>query len=228
MQKATRREGTERGGLGQGIYSLSELRLYLAFYASPRAGDRALYWLETALNPVDHSTRQPDYSFSDLISLFVVSELVGHGMTPAAIKRAEAWMRKRFKTARPFVNEEIATDGQSVFLRSEHAEQVENANHGGQQAHREIVGPYLRRVQYRGTDAPDWRPAVAWSPLRGVTLDPNLQFGEPVVEGTRVPTSAVAGIASVAGIREAANRLDIAVADAKAALRFERSMAALS
>lgn len=225
--QATTREGKERGGLGQGIYSLSELRLYLAFHGTPDDGDRALYWLQNALNPVDHRARQPDYSFSDLVSLLVVRELVDLGMEPHDIRDAERYLRKRFKTARPFVNQEIATDGKVVFIRSDVEDQVESANHGGgQQAHRKVVGPYLKRVRYVHTDAKDWTPAVAWSPSRGVVLNPAIQFGAPVIEGTRVPTSAVADIAGSAGVATASDRLGVRVEGAKAAVKFEQALAA--
>jgi uncharacterized protein (DUF433 family) len=228
VQATTNREGTERGGIGQGIYSLSELKLYLAFHGTPADADRALYWLENALNPVEHRVRQPDYSFSDLVSLLVVRELVRLGMQPHHIKEAESYLRKCSHTARPFVNEDIATDGKDVFIRSAVGEQVESANHGGgQQAHGEVVGPYLKRVEYARTDVKDWAPAVAWWPTDLVVLNPRVQFGEPVVDGTRVPTSAVADLASAVGTDEAAVRLTIPVKKARAAVHFEQRLAAL-
>lgn len=226
--QTTRREGTERGGIGQGIYSLAELRLYLAFYAGPEVGDRALYWLETALNPVDHQTRKPDYSFSDLISLLVVSELVGLGMQPHRIQEAEGYLRDRSRTARPFVNQEIATDGKTLFIRSDVEEQMESANHGGgQQAHGRIIGPFLKRVSYTRTADADWAPAISWSPTDRIVLSPRVQFGEPVIDGTRVPTAAVAEIAAVAGVEETTCRLSITSVAARAALDFERRLEAL-
>lgn len=226
MQEATRREGKERGGLGQGIYSLAELRLYLAFHGAPEDGDRALYWLQHALNPVDHQAREPDYSFSDLVSLLVVRELVQLGMEPHDIREAEAYLRRQFSTARPFVNQEIATDGRAIFVKREVEDQVESANHGGgQQAHGEVLGPYLTRVHYRRTSARDWSPAASWSPMDGVVLDPAVQFGAPVVEGTRVPTAALADVAAAAGVDAASDRLGVAVERAEAAVSFERALA---
>jgi len=219
-----------RGQLGQGIYSLGELRLYLAYHGGPEAGDLALYWLTNALNPVAHASHEPDYSFSDLISLLVVRELVHLGVALHEIKEAEEYMRSRFKTDRPFVSEEVATDGETVFIRSEVQEQVERANlpksqrggpRRGQQAQRKVIGPYLHRVKYS-----DGR-AVTWSPSEDVVLDPAVQFGEPVIKGTRVPTAAVAAMAEAAGIGEVANRLGLKEASARRALKFESKLSAL-
>jgi hypothetical protein len=67
-------EHPTRAQLNQGIYSLEDLRTYLAYYTGDKAaGTYALDWLTDALNPAEgHVPRRPDYAFSDLISLFVV------------------------------------------------------------------------------------------------------------------------------------------------------------
>jgi hypothetical protein len=182
-----------RGQLGQGIYSLADMRLYLAYFGEPEDGARALTWLASALNPVAHRRRQPDYSFSDLVSLFVVRELTRLGVRAARIRDAEARMRKITGVDRPFVSEDIATDGDEVFFTTEN-DQVESANESskrrtGQQTSLIVVAPYLDRVRY------DDGSAAAWSPADHVVLDPQVQFGEPVVDGSRVPTAVVADVA---------------------------------
>lgn len=212
-----------RGQLGQGIYSLAELRLFLAYHGTAEDGDRALEWLEHALNPIAHRPRQPDYSFADLISLLVVRELVSLGVKLFRIREAERYGRTTFGMDRPFVSKEVATDGTIVFYASEVPEQVETANKGGgQQVDRKVIGPYLKRVVYA-----DDGNAVAWQPTGGVMLDPTIQFGDPVVRGTRVPTSAVADIAETAGVEVAAQRLSLKLRDARSAVRFEHDLAAL-
>jgi uncharacterized protein (DUF433 family) len=214
-----------RGQLGQGIYSLADLRLYLAYYGDQRDGDRALYWLASALNPVAHRRRQPDYSFSDLISLFVVRELLRRNVKPARIRDAEARMRSISGADRPLVSEDIATDGEDVFFATERGH-VESANESrkrrtGQQTSSIAIAPYLERIRYHDGSA------SSWSPADFVELDPRVQFGEPVVEGSRVPTSAVAGLALTSGLHKAAEWLDIPAESAEAALRFEQQLAAL-
>lgn len=211
-----------RGQLGQGIYTLAELQLYLAFYGEPEDGPLALRWLGTVLNPVAHAPRQPDYSFSDLISLFVVRELLRLGVAAREIRTAEQNMRARFGLDRPFVSEEVATDGRTVFARSDVAEQLEAAGRSaGQQVDRRVIGPYLSRVQYSHGEA------SSWSPASGIHLHPAIQFGEPVVAGTRVPTAALADLAEAESVEVAADRLGVKLPAAQAAVRFERKLAAL-
>jgi uncharacterized protein (DUF433 family) len=211
-----------RGQLGQGIYSLPELRTYVAFYGTPKDGSRTLDWLSGVLLPVGHRSRRPDYSFSDLISLFVVRELIALGVAPFRIREAEDYMRRLLGTDRPFVHQDVATDGNVVWLDTEIPSQVERASHGpGQHAHRDIIGPSLRRVEYVD------RAAAWWSPVPGVVLDPTVQFGEPVVAGTRILTSIVAEAAERYAPHEAAVRLGIKPQAARSALEFERRLRAL-
>ena len=211
-----------RGQLGQGIYSLAELRLYLTFHGTPRNGELALYWLQHALNPVGHRPQEADYSFADLISLLVVRALVARDVPLHRIQEAEAYGRKLYGVDRPFVTHDLATDGRMVFYYGDNPAQVESANRGGgQQAGRELLSAYLHDVRYRDGRASTWEPADQ------VVLDPRVQFGAPVVAGTRVLTESVVEIADASGIEAASDWLDIPVVAARSATRFEHKLAAL-
>jgi uncharacterized protein (DUF433 family) len=209
-----------RGQLGQGIYSLAELRSYLAFAGVEKDGDRVLDWLGM-LNDVAHQPRQPDYSFADLVSLFVVRMLLGKGVKPRRILEAETYLRTRRQTDRPFVCDDLSTDGRFVYFDSLEGP-VDSANRGGgQQASLVVIAPYLKRVKYHEG------AAVQWSPMDHVVLNPAIQFGEPVIDGTRVLTVAVADAAAGAGVEQAAKWLAVSASAARAAVSFERRLAAL-
>lgn len=216
-----------RGEVGQGIYSLADLRVYLAYSGEPDDGELALEWLRRALNPVAHRPRQPDYSFSDLISLFVVRELRRHGLSDAAIREAEGHMRRARGTDRPFVSNDIATDGRTVFFMHDEPDQVEAANWArgqrrGQQASTKAIAPYLSRVRY-GEDG----TAEQWLPSSGVVLNPHIQFGAPVIAGSRIPTRAVADVARRYSLEQASEWLAISPGAAGAAVRFEQQLDAI-
>lgn len=223
INKGTAHIESQRGQVGQGIYSLADLRAYLSLYAGkPGSGELALDWLGSALNPVAHRPRRPDYSFSDLISLFMVRELTKLGVRPVRIREAEDHMRAVTGSDRPFVSNEIVTDGHRVFFAHEVPDQVESASHGsGQQASRPVVELYARRVHY------DEGTAVRWCPIDGVVLDPAVQFGGPTVAGTRVPTATVAESAGAVGAERASEWLGLELSQVQAALSFERKLSAL-
>jgi uncharacterized protein (DUF433 family) len=213
-----------RGDLGQGFYSLEDLRSYLGVSGESKDAHRALPWLETVLNPVAHEPRRPDYSFSDLISLFVVRFLLQKGVRPSDIREAEQYLRERWNTDRPFVSDEIKTDGRNVFYRDEVISgQIEAADMRGQQTMREVVKDRLTSVHYSEG------AAVLWMPTKHVVLDPRVQFGEPVITGTRLPTEAVAEAVRHFGVEETARRYAISETAVSSAIAFEkRRMAVLN
>jgi uncharacterized protein (DUF433 family) len=212
-----------RQALGRAFYALGDLRAYLALSGSPQDADRALPWLTTVLNPIPHTPRRPDYSFSDLISLFVVRFLLQKGVTPKAIRDAESYLRDAHQTDRPFVAEDIKTDGRNVFHRDEVISgQIEAADMRGQQTMREMVKDRLTTVHYSdGT-------AAYWTPLENVMVDPRVQFGEPVLTGTRLPTETVAEAVRHFGPTGTAERYAISPEAVSSALAFERKLAAVS
>lgn len=224
MTPVASEENPTRAELGLGIYSLEELRTYLAYYADDLAiGRLALTWLTEALNPVaGHVARRPDYAFADLISLFVVRELRRLGVQPARIREAEQHLQLVTGLERPFVHREVMTDGKEVWIPGDEPDQVEAASGSrGQQASRVALQACLKTVQY--TD----NVAATWTPAEHVLVSPHVQFGEPVVHGTRVPTAAVADIAATTSAQRAAARLGIDQAKADAAIAFERHLAGL-
>jgi uncharacterized protein (DUF433 family) len=212
-----------RGDLGAGVYSLADLRLFVALYGEPKDGKQAARWLRTVLNPVEHTPWQADYSFSDLVSLFVVRQLRRRGVRPWRITKAEQYLREKWKTDRPFAREDIMTDGYEVFCDDDPAAgQIEAAVKGGQQTFRQIIEDGLESVYYSDGGAAYWLPAP------GIVIDPRVQFGAPVVKGTGVPTDAVAGVAKNLGVDRAVRRFDLSADLVESAIQFEDRIASLN
>jgi hypothetical protein len=211
-----------RGDLGMGVYGLGELRAFLALSGSTQDAKRALPWLTHVLNPVGHRPKRSDYSFSDLISLFVVRELRRKGVRPQTIRSAEEYLRVKWKTDRPFVSDEIQTDGQRILVDDEViAGQIESADLHGQQVMRELVKDRLAHVHYHdGT-------AESWTPANGILVDPRVQFGEPVIAGTRLTTEAVAATARRMGLDATTGHLAVPLDAARIAVEFEEKLSAL-
>jgi uncharacterized protein (DUF433 family) len=131
-------------------------------------------------------------------------------------------MRKTTGVERPDVHREVMRDGRDVWIVGDEPLQVEAASGPrGQQASRVALAAYLKSVQYTHNVASTWVPA------EHVLVSPHVQFGEPVVRGTRVPTAAVADVAASAGADRAATRLGIGKAEADAAIAFERKLTAV-
>jgi uncharacterized protein (DUF433 family) len=211
-----------RGNIGQGLYSLADLRAYLALSGDAGDATKLEHWLGNVLNPVKRQARLPDHSFSDLVSLFVVRELRRHGVPARTIREGEAYLRDLWRTDRPFVSDLIQTDGRDIFADGARITgQIERATQGGgQQVMLEIAKTFLRDVRYLDGEA------QLWSPGPHVVLDPAVQFGDPVVEGTRVPTVAVADVTQARDAATAARRFRLSPEQVRDALAFERRLAA--
>lgn len=209
--------------LGRGLYGVTELAHYVAYqsHAKVRADDVAR-WLRSALNPVEHARRRPDYSFHDLVSLFVVRELVGAGVRPAAIRLAEIHLRGTLGIERPFAHVRVKTDGVNVLYEASPMieDQLTAANRLGQEVSVPTIATALRSVVF------EHDVAVRWMPDESIELDPAVQFGEPHIRGTRVLTEQIAELAKKASLEEVARWYELTLDAVESAVRFERRLAA--
>lgn len=206
---------------GSGFYGLADLRSFVALSGAPSDAKHVLPWLRSALNPAPHGRRRPDYSFADLVSLFVVRELVRRGVALRTIRDAESYLRKKWQTERPFVSDEIRTDGCGIFVDDNLiAGQIESADRHGQQVMRELIKDRLSAVHYHHGSA------AYWTPRAGVLVDPRVQFGEPVLEGTRLTTELVAAAAGELGVDDTASRFRITRKAVGTAVRFDAELSA--
>jgi len=212
---------SEHIALGRGLYGVTELSHYVAFQAQRHVypGDVSR-WLAGALNPVMHDWRRPDYSFHDLVSLFVVEELVAFGVKPKAIKTAEAHLRDRYDMARPFASFRLRTDGVNVLYEASPLvrDQLTAANRGGQEVAVPIIEAALRDVIFEHS------VAVRWEPAADIELDPAVQLGEPRIKGTRITTVQLAELAKRQPLDEIARWYDLSLQAVRHAVNFEERL----
>jgi uncharacterized protein (DUF433 family) len=148
------------------------------------------------------------------------------GVPLSEIAKAEQHGRERFDVDRPFVRYDVATDGRDVCFEADldtsKPRSMESANKKGQRVLIEPIRDRLRSVRYteEGTDG----LAFAWAPVEGVILNPAVQFGAPVIAGTRVPTDDAADLADELGPKTTANRLSLDVAQIQAAVKFQHRL----
>ena len=174
-----------------------EARIYLlsdvARYARVRPST-ARYWV-LSIPGRDHSRPTGDgLSFLDLVSLLIMRELLRMGVSPRAIRGAEAYLTSELG-AYPFARGVIWTDGAHVLFNRESPlvtdlpdYELTSADKWGQLAFVEAIRQYLHYVQYSEDEE---AIAVAWYPNDGVELNPSRQFGQPCIRGTRIATRAL-------------------------------------
>ena len=180
----------------EGIYDAPTAARYLlaargASEAYPVTSRHLIRWVRKGLmHPAlaEVPGRDLIVGFEDLISMRVIAALRAAGVSWPRIHAAEDWLRDQTGHQRPFATEQLWTERSDVL--TELGDQLIAASRHGQLA-MNLLREYL--IPVSGLRFED-EVASSWEPHPFVVLDPAIQFGEPCIRGTRVPTRAVWGL----------------------------------
>lgn len=158
------------------------------------------YWLEPRTGPLvlAPDPRPMTLCFKNLVECHVLRALrVSFRLPMRNIKRGVLTLRAKWNTRYPLAEKELSHDGLELFLEEWPA--LYNVSRFGNQAFSEVVRPYLERIDRdpRGV-ARRFFPILTKGPEvetqpRFIVIDPKICFGNPVIDGTRITTSVVAG-----------------------------------
>lgn len=183
--------------LGGGVYSIAEaIRILGPHHGFSR--DQLRSWLRTSatFGPRDAEDDGAFLTFDDLVSLEVVARLREKHLTAWGIRGLEDRLRLSFpELMQPFAAVGLFfTDGRGSIwasLDSEGDDLVEvvgtRPQNFGQMVIAGAIWPYIAEIRV----AKDSPMADSWDLSRWVEINPRVQFGRPVVTGTRVPVRVV-------------------------------------
>ena len=194
--------------LGRGIYDVAEVARIVR-----RDPDTVARWTRGA-DPLHHVESDRIISFLDLISLWVISELIRRGVPRREIRAGGEYVAEHVGTNYPFAHQDIATVGAGFFGKFKEWVDV---GRGGQGSFPVVIEELLSPIEF-GSDlhASIWRPAI------GVWLNPNVQAGAPCVDGTRVPTKVIADLEAAGDhVADIADDLSLNITQVRAALQYE-------
>lgn len=166
-------------------------------------------------------------SFLDLVDLLFARAFLNHGFSLQKVRRALDEARQLLGTSH-FARETFFTDGGSIYLQlRDRGEAILELLSGGQWVIAPVIRQLARQIDFGSPEG----LARRWYPLgrrRPVILDPLVSFGAPSIVGRGVKTANVHDLfvaeqGSVAAVRSWWNLTD---AEVKAAVEFERSLAA--
>lgn len=166
--------------------------------------------------------------FLDLMEVRFVDAFLQAGVPWRTIRLAAQRARELLDQDHPFSTRGFQTDGHSIF-----AEVVQESGEPqlldlakNQYAFRRVISPSL----YAGVDFDEMDRAARWWPMgkrRHVVVDPERQFGQPIVVEKSVPTAVLADAVGTEGsIRAVSSWYGVRESAVRDALRFERSLAA--
>jgi uncharacterized protein (DUF433 family) len=163
------------------------------------------YWLRTGLTPATFGRGREGssiLSFHDVVSLEVVRLFREAKVSLQSVRLLEARLRERFPDlTRPFAHEIFFTDGSAIWhqLHPEDKVVIEIVGRRPDQAAwKPVIKSFAKEIHY------EHGRAAVWHPHPAVEINPRVQFGAPVVRGTRLPLLTLKSELEVATAEEVA------------------------
>lgn len=138
-------------------------------------------------------------SFINLVEAHVLAAIRRrHGVKLPKVRTALDYVKRQFQIERPLIDQTFQTDRLDLFV--ERYGDLINASREGQQAMKEIISVYLKRIERDAKGIPiklypftrDTQSDVApQSDPRVVVMNPAVSFGRPVIAGTGIPVSSI-------------------------------------
>jgi uncharacterized protein (DUF433 family) len=138
-------------------------------------------------------------SFINLVEAHVLAAVRRrHGVRLPKVRRALDYVQREFRVEHPLINQAFQTDGLDLFV--DRYGQLISASREGQHAMKEIIGVYLKRVDWDAEGLPiklypftrdTESNAAPKSDPKVVVMNPAVSFGRPVIAGTGIPVSSI-------------------------------------
>jgi len=123
-------------------------------------------------------------NFRDLVSLRAIAAMRAKGMSHRQIITAEKVLKRAYGHEYPFATMEFWTMPPTDVLIKEGGIILSASRH--LQSAMEFIADYMIPSHNLTFDL--FNMSATWKPYNNVLLDPQIQYGEPCIEGTRIPT----------------------------------------
>jgi len=187
--------------IGKGIYNISDIhkitglhsqsiRRWIKGYDYNYKGEKrhsSQLWMPE-LEPIDDTI---GLSFKDLIEINFVQAFIKQGLSLKIIRMALIYAQNKYGIDHPFCSKKFLTDGRKIFLEIHHktGEKILEELLKGQLVFKEIVGPFLKQLDFENDILKRWWPLTK---QKQVVLDPERNFGQPIVAKEGILTEVLA------------------------------------
>jgi uncharacterized protein (DUF433 family) len=169
------------------------------------------------------SAQMSQLSFTNLIEAHILRVIrTIHNISLDKVRITLDYISERFKNNHPLATKEFSTDGVDLFL--EEVGHLVNVSRSGQLAMKEILQQLLTRVEWDENNlATRLYPELDHiNDGKILIIDPHISFGKPIIQGTGVPTKAIAQLYDAGdSIEDIAEDYNCKVIDIKQAILFE-------
>ena len=211
-----------------GIYLPTEAASYLrsAFRQSrrPPTSRRIHWWITTGLiarHLAEIGGRERVIDFADLISCQAIASFRAAGISLQKVRKAEQYFRELYDVDKPFARRAFWYSSRDIFAK---LEGVLVAGTRAGQLTLDGLSDWVDhlRVNISFADEDDLAPANEWKPATRISLRPNVQFGQPCLAGTRIPTQSLWSYVTAGDpIQEVAAAYNLKVEDVDQAVAWE-------
>ncbi|MFC4290827.1 DUF433 domain-containing protein [Sphingorhabdus arenilitoris] len=164
------------------------------------------------------------FGFLDLIEIRFVDAFVKAGLSIQAVRTLLSRAREIAESDYPLSTHQFKTDGRTLFLEvwgSDDAKAIDVKN--GQLAFHAIVKPSFVDLEFDSNSVTKWYVSGR---NKQISIDPNLAFGQPVVDQTSIPTARLWEAYQADGdVKSVARQFEISLRQVKHAIEFEHRLA---
>ncbi len=174
--------------------------------------------------------RERVIDFADLISCQAIASFRAAGISLQKIRKAEQYFRKLYRKLyridKPFARRAFWYSSRDIFAK------LEGVLVAGTRAGQLALGGLndwvdLLRVNISFASEDDLAQANEWKPAPQISLRPNVQFGQPCLAGTRIPTwSLWSYVTAGDSVEYVAKAYHLEVADVEQAVAWENRLRA--
>jgi uncharacterized protein (DUF433 family) len=169
-------------------------------------------------------------SFVNLIEVHVLRAIRRrHKILMPQVRSAIDWVGRELGSDHPLAQHTFETDGKDLFVRQ--LNRLLNASQRGQGGLQEVLGHFLKRVEYDSAGLPrlffPFTRSSEEDAVRTIVMDPAISAGRPIIHRTRVTTSILAERYTAGeGVLSLAAEYEIDVSAVEEAIRCEFPWAA--
>lgn len=181
-------------GLG-GIYAPADVASYLLATMPaerhPPTSRRIIRWVRSGLVAPEQRAipgRELVVDFEDLITCQAITLFREAGFSLTEVRVAEQFFAGEYGTTKPFAHHDFWYAKPDIVGRIDG--RLVSGTRGGQIL-MELLESWLEPLNARLGFSEATGLSDCWQPVERVTLRPTVQFGQPCIEGTRIPTGAI-------------------------------------
>lgn len=174
-----------------------------------------------------HDLGERVIGFHDLLEIRIVREFIARGVPLLVVRHCLDTAREIFKGDYPLTRRRFLTDGATIFDEATKGPDGESGLldlRKRQFVFRTIIKDSLYAgIEYDGNNARRWYPE---GKSHAVVVDPEIQFGHPIIERTGVPTRALYAAWLAEGKKRAlvARQYQVEPRDVDTAVRYEEKL----